>query len=95
MFKHPGTLEILRGKRLHSQPVVLLHMCQFMHPQHRIRGMLLIPEDDDVDERHGIRARPEEHAMTMSKNNFRIMNNGDSLATWTGERESFERSIPH
>jgi hypothetical protein len=30
MFKHPGTLEILRGKRLHSQPVVLLHMRQFM-----------------------------------------------------------------
>ena len=33
--------------------------------------------------------------MAISKNNFRTLNKGDSLATWTGEKESWERSMPH
>ena len=35
------------------------------------------------------------NAKSVSKNNFLFMNKGDSLATWTGERESFERSMGH
>jgi ubiquinone/menaquinone biosynthesis C-methylase UbiE len=35
------------------------------------------------------------HTKALSKNNFRTLNKGDSLATWTDERESFERSMRH